>query len=164
MEEPWEYSALYAVSTRADPPSARGNTHAAISYQKRSFFCSRSKKTLKFSANRRKRRMALSPSSVTRAPPPPLPPAVISTNGIFDCRFMESTRSQAWRYAISRDLAALVIEPCSRICSRRLTRPQPMNVPSGPSIQIRPRTPRMGSMQRLWLLFLFGICAIYHRE
>ena len=55
--------------------------------------------------------------------------------------FIELTSSQAWRYDIFIERAAALIDPCSSIRSSSTIRPNPRNVPSGPSIQSRPRTP-----------------------
>ena len=68
------------------------------------------------------------PNSVTRAPPPRLPPVSVSTKGETKQLFIVSTRIHALRYYIPNSRAAAEIEPVFAIESNKAALPGPIAI------------------------------------
>lgn len=73
------------------------------------------------------------PAFVSTAPPPPLPPAAVSTTGVPRPLFSSSTSSQVRRYDIRNARPAAEIEPERAISSRTAIFPGPIRVPDARS-------------------------------
>src|ERR1700734_2234254 len=81
------------------------------------------------------------PAGVNTVPPPPLPPAAVSTTGAPRPLFRSSTSSQVRRYDIRNARPAAEIEPDRPISSRTAIFPGPMRSPLARSIRIFRRSP-----------------------
>src|SRR5580704_10308768 len=84
--------------------------------------------------------MTAFPAGVRTAPPPPLPPAAVSTSGVPRLRLSSSTSSQVRRYDIRKARPAAEIEPERAISSSTATLPGPIRAPETRSSRMLSRS------------------------
>ena len=89
------------------------------------------------------------PARVRTAPPPPLPPAAVSTTGVPRLRFRSSTSSQVRRYDMRSTRPAAEIEPERAISSSTATLPGPIRAPDARSSRMLNRSLGTGRFGRL---------------
>ena len=111
----------------------------------------------------RYRSITVLPARVRTAPPPPLPPAAVSTTGVPKLRLRSSTSSQVRRYDIRKARPAAEIEPERAIASRTATLPGPIRAPETRSSRILSRSlAGVTSLEPGLRFVILGAAVAYH--